>query len=111
LASELYPFADDQPYGVGHMYITGDRFRTLQGKVVSIDRDKNAVTVKASDKTMSSTERFEGNVTLSTNENTKVTICDSRKSLDEIKIGDQVDVKYHGHSGNIVAEDISIAQC
>jgi hypothetical protein len=103
IAEELYPVQDEQPYGVGHMYRTGSF--TLNGKVVSIDREKKAVTVEASGPSMSS----QGNVKLSTDEHTKVSACDNGKSFDDVKVGDSVDVKYRARG--MVAEDINVAHC
>jgi hypothetical protein len=83
----------------------------LRGTVLSVDPDSKAVTVKPMDRDITSTQIFQGTVTLGTDENTKVMMCNYGTSFGDIKAGEKVNVFYHGQIGSIVADDIRAAEC
>ncbi len=70
------------------------------GEVVSIDATAKTITVKEKDK----------DVTFTLAENAKVMIHGKAGSLDQLKAGDHVNVKYMDKDGSQIAEEVSTAK-
>jgi hypothetical protein len=74
------------------------KIKQVTGEVTAVDAKAKTVTVKGK----------KGDVTVSTDDKTKVTMGKEMKSVADVKVGDKVIVKYSEADGKNVAKSIGI---
>jgi hypothetical protein len=79
---------------------------SFSGEVVSVDLSNGTLTVEP----ISEDETLPGKVKLSTDEMTRINLCNNSMSLADINVGDNLHVQYHLKDGSYVAEGIDSAQ-
>ena len=72
--------------------------KQVTGEVTAVDAKANTLTVKGKS----------GDVTVSTDDKTKVTAGKDKKTLADVKVGDKVEVKYTEADGKNTASHVSI---
>ncbi len=96
IADELYPV---------RVYEQSPGPNTIRGSVVSVDREAGQFMVKPTNLPT----LLPGAMTLSTDSMTKVKMCGSSKTFEDIKVGEKVEVQYQSKEyGKPIAEDINV---
>ena len=72
--------------------------KQVTGEVTAVDAKANTLTVKGKS----------GDVTVSTDDKTKITAGKDKKTLADVKVGDKVEVKYTEADGKNTASHVSI---
>ncbi len=82
---------------------------SLKGPVVSIDAAAKTVTVHSVEGvTAAADNRWKGDVTFVTDKMTKIRMHKEKKTFDDLKTGQNVEVKFHEVDGKNVAAEIMI---
>lgn len=83
---------------------------SLKGPVVSVDAAAKTVTVHSVEGvTTAADNRWKGDVTFVTNDKTKISMNKEKKTLDDLKAGQNLKVKFHEKKdGKFVAVEIMI---
>lgn len=74
--------------------------RQITGNVIALDKQKNTITIQKKDK----------KITLSVEENTKITQCTIKTAITDIKVGDKVTVRYKETGGQNTAKSIAVRE-
>jgi len=82
---------------------------SIKGKVVAFDRFGGTLTIKPIGTDSSSAAETSGELTFTTSDTSSVTMCTMNKDLRDIRVGENVDVTYHGKDGNFFADAIDIS--
>jgi len=81
---------------------------SLKGGIVSVDPTAKTLTVKAVNTTISSPTRFKGEVTLVTDDMTKITMGKKKEGFDGLKVGEKVKVMFYEKDGKDIANHIIV---
>ncbi len=82
---------------------------SLKGQVLSVDTTAKTVTVHSVEGvTAAADNRWQGDVTFTTNDMTKIRMHKEKKTFDDLKTGQNVKVKFHEIDGKSVAVEIMI---
>ena len=74
--------------------------RQITGKVIALDKQKNTITVEKKDK----------KITLSVEEDTKITQCTMKTEITDIKVGDKVTARYKETGNQNTAKSITVKE-
>ncbi len=89
--------------------IAAEEMYSLKGPVVSVDAGAKTVTVHSVEGiTTGANNRWKGDVTFSTDDMTKISMHKKMKTLDDLKAGQNVRVKFHERDGKPVAVEIMV---
>ena len=87
--------------------IASEEMYSLKGPVVSVDAGAKTVTVHSVEGvTTADNNRWKGDVTFSTDDMTKISMHKEMKTLNDLKAGQNVKVKFHEKDGKSVAVEI-----
>lgn len=81
---------------------------SLKGEVVSIDPLAQTLTVQSVDKIPALISGTLGEFTFFMDEMTKLTMCGQAKSVEDIKVGQEVTVGYHRQGRQLYADSIAV---
>lgn len=82
---------------------------TQQAYILGIDPSARTLTVQLFETDISSDIRHKGEIELSFNDVSKVTLCNESKSFDDLKAGDTVTLTYHETMSGYFADSIDFA--
>ena len=96
-------------------FVTGataaEKLYSLKGSVVSVDSSANTVTVKAMEGvTTAANNRWEGDVVFKLVETTKISMGKKNMTLEDLKPGENVKMKFHEENGKPVANKIMVSK-
>jgi cell division protein YceG involved in septum cleavage len=82
---------------------------SLKGPVLSVDAAAKTVTVHSVEGVKAAADnRWKGDVTFATNDMTKIRMHKEKKTFDDLKAGQNVQVKFHEIDGKNIAVEIMI---
>ncbi len=94
--------AEKQMYSKEQMY-------SISGPVVSVDSTARTLTVKSIEKSKSPSLRWKGDMTFITDDNTKIAMGKKSETLQDLKAGEKVAVKFHEKDGKYIADTVLIS--
>jgi cytochrome c oxidase assembly protein Cox11 len=83
---------------------------SVNGPVLSVDSKAKTLTVKATETTVAPPTRWKGEVTFMTDKMTKISLGKKSGKFKDIKVGDNVEVKFHEKDRKTIADQITIAE-
>ncbi len=90
---------------ISSVAIAAETMGDFQGKVIAVNNYAKTLTVNTIQPSISPSE---SGFTFRTDEATNVVMCNRQKDFSDVKVGAEVDLKYHEKDGKYVAEAINI---
>ncbi len=88
-----------------------ENFYSLSGSIMAVDPGAKTLTLKSDESPLASAQRWQGDVTIATDEMTNVMMCSENKSLEDLRVGEHVSLRYHEIDGfHPIADQIAVTE-